>query len=743
MVLVLLWGSAAALKAQSGLRVADEVRVTEGGRPLPTAWGGGVNTPILSPVDLDDDGREDLVLYDKSSTSTHAYLRIGHPDTPRYAYAPHMDAWFPQHGDWALFRDYNGDGLPDLFSYTIAGSGVWKASRDSDGALSFEQVKDRLQHIDGGSPTVIFTSRADLPAIADLNGDGDLDLLTFGTFGGFIRYYENQSVENGWGLDSLIYDWVSACYGNWYEGSACKGGDLNTTCLTGGSASGEAERVHAGSTLAVLDPDLDGDHEVLLGDAGCNNVVMLRNGGGLGEAFDVTGQDTLWPLEDPVNLPTFLSPFVMDLNADGREDVLVGPTDFSEGRTVNQIIHYRDNGGPDSAEWTRMRDDFLVGDMIDVGINARPVFFDVDGDGLRDLLVGGGRRSVDTGGFASGLHYYRNVGVDTLAAFELVTRNYADTRALDRGNLAPCLGDLDGDGDLDLIIGDDRGFVHRYENTAASGGAANFVLQEYDWDVDLTDGVVASVGDNAAPFLFDVNRDGLLDLIVGERAGKLTYYRNFGTPSTPLFTLETDFWGAVDVRSGALGTGEAVPYLRINSINQLQLYVGALNGRIFRYSNLDGNLLGTFTLEDTAYLQLDIGASAAVAFEDLNGDDTLDVVLGGRRGGLVAYTGKNQPDAPPVGLASPLQGIQASFSVWPNPVASGSGLQWDAPSLAGSAYSAECYDAMGRRVLTRPFGHHQSRAGLMLPQLEAGLYVLVLRPETGGRALVRRVLLQH
>ncbi len=727
----LLAAFAGAAQAPANLRVATEIAVRVEGRTLPTAWGGGLNAPQFSPFDVDDDGRDDLVVYDRSSASTHVFLRTGPADTPRYAYAPALARAFPERGDWALYRDFDGDGLPDLYSYTTAGAGVWKAARAADGSLSFASVTDRLEYVDGASRVPVFISRADLPGIADINGDGDLDLYTFGTFGGFIRYFENLSVENGWGRDSLLFDWVSGCYGLWYEGAACAGGDLGVSCLTGGPAGeDEAQRVHAGSTIAVLDPDFDGTPDLLLGDAGCDNLVLLRNGG-TGPGGLITGQDTLWPAYDaPVAMPAFHAAFAVDLDEDGRGDVLAAPNDYGEARTLGQVWAYLDRGGPDSARFVRTDTALLVGDMIDEGAETRPVLFDADADGLPDLVVGYGGRRGDALG-TGGLALYRNVGTDSLAAFEHVTSDYAGCSALGRDFLAPTFGDLDGDGDADLVVGDGNGFLHRYENTAGPGAPAAFTLVAFEWDA-------AAVGEAATPVLFDVNRDGLPDLIVGERFGKLNYWRNFGTPSVAAFTLETTFWGAVDVRSGPLGTGNAVPWLRINELNQLELYVGSLEGTVHRYTNLDGNLLGTFTHADTAYLGLDAGFSAAVWLADLNGDDTLDVLLGGRRGGLQCFTGKGLPDAPPVGLGPSAEG-PAPWTLGPNPLPPGATLHWHAPALAGTAYTAEWYGPDGRALARRRFGPGAARASWTPPPGPAGACALVLRPE-GGAPLVRQVL---
>jgi hypothetical protein len=42
--------------------------------------------------------------------------------------------------------------------------------------------------------------RVDIPAVVDVNGDGDKDILRFSKPGGYVMYFENLSEETGHGL---------------------------------------------------------------------------------------------------------------------------------------------------------------------------------------------------------------------------------------------------------------------------------------------------------------------------------------------------------------------------------------------------------------------------------------------------------------------------------------------------------------------------------------------------------------
>ena len=54
-------------------------------------------------------------------------------------------------------------------------------------------------------------------------------------------------------------------------------------------------------------------------------------------------------------------------------------------------------------------------------------------------------------------------------------------------------------------------------------------------------------GSNSAPALTDVDGDGDLDLFIGESSGELNFYRNVGTPLAPSFELVSDRFGEIDV----------------------------------------------------------------------------------------------------------------------------------------------------------------------------------------------------
>jgi hypothetical protein len=161
---------------------------------------------------------------------------------------------------------------------------------------------------------------------------------------------------------------------------------------------------------------------------------------------------------------------------------------------------YATNG----TSWTRVE----WADLPDVGANAFPALGDLDGDGDRDAVVGHG------GGLVVA---FENAGTATTP--EWVRRPDWDC-PLDVGSrAAPALGDVDGDGRADLLVGSGGGDVVGFKNTGGSGGP---VWERTEaWDVPAID-------DETRPALGDVNHDGKLDLAIGTDGGAVALFLGNG-----------------------------------------------------------------------------------------------------------------------------------------------------------------------------------------------------------------------
>jgi hypothetical protein len=172
-------------------------------------------------------------------------------------------------------------------------------------------------------------------------------------------------------------------------------------------------------------------------------------------------------------------------------------------------------------------------DGIDVGGDA-PALGDLDGDGDLDLVMG-----ADDGS----LTYIENIGTPTAPAFVQRIGSANPFDDIDVGSYsAPSLGDLDGDGDLDLVVGESAGVLNYIENTGTPTAPA-FVQRT--GSANPFDGI--DVGGDSAPALGDLDGDGDLDLVLGEDnvldrygygndlVGGLAYIENIGTPTAPAF----------------------------------------------------------------------------------------------------------------------------------------------------------------------------------------------------------------
>ena len=165
--------------AQVQLFPVVNIPVFEGSNELFNAWCGGFNSPQFSPINLDDSGKIDLFVFDRNGIISIPFKYDQTALGSGFRYAPQYQVNFPAMSNFSLVRDYNKDGVPDLFTHTSAGMKVYRGVV-VNGYTKYVLEKSILEF--GSTNTNIWVNADDIPAVVDVNMDGDLDVLSFGIF---------------------------------------------------------------------------------------------------------------------------------------------------------------------------------------------------------------------------------------------------------------------------------------------------------------------------------------------------------------------------------------------------------------------------------------------------------------------------------------------------------------------------------------------------------------------------------
>jgi hypothetical protein len=296
--------------------------------------------------------------------------------------------------------------------------------------------------------------------------------------------------------------------------------------------------------------------------------------------------------------------------------------------------------------------------MLEFGEGAYPTTFDYDADGDLDLIVGNFGYYQPVSLYSSRLAVLQNVGTTTLPSFNLVNVDYMTLSTYNLKNMAPSFGDMDGDGDKDMIVGDITGKLTYFTNTAGAGNVANFTLT-----ADFTTGFISGidVGNNAYPQIIDVNKDGLIDLLVGEYDGSLNYYKNVGTVNAPVLSAVVTNFGGLKVNKPGYYEAHSTPFM-FDDNGSYKLMIGSDRGYLYMYGNIDGNLSGNFTLIDSTYNDIYEGEQMAPSLADFNADGKLDLVVGNYSGGLAYFKGVGT-----FGIEEN-SAVYSEMNLFPNPV---------------------------------------------------------------------------
>lgn len=645
------------------------IPVTVFGSLLKLPWAGGLNTPIFSEIDLNQDGIQDLFVFDKDGFRISTYINNGTTGQFDYAYAPEYIAKFPYLHDWAILADYDCDGNADIFTYSEQGGiMIYHNDYTPGNGLSFS-IYDSLLHTQYSTffNSNLFVASVNLPAIEDVDGDGDLDVLTISNSGNFVEFHRNSAMQNlgSCGIDSFFIDPV-LCWGHFglspFSNTAllnvCRpspllqGDDQNV--LNGYTFADVQRSMHSGSCLLAANWNGDSLMDILNGDILGNNLLYIENGGTPDSALMVSS-DSLFPsYNDAVNLVSFPHAHYFDVDNDGARDLVVSPCTPNNTENVDNVWFYKNFGTTDSSSFVKLKNTLFTDEMIELGSGANISLFDADGDGLQDILAGNYGYFSPFGYYQPRLAYFRNTGSATNPSYQLITSDYATLGNYFISAIYPTFADLDGDNDMDMLVGGEDGSLTLFTNNP-TGPVANFSFDTPNYqNID--------VANFAAPQLYDVNQDGKTDLLIGNQEGKIYYYENTGTISNPVFSLITANFGGVDVRQypNNINNGFSVP-LMSDSAGTLRLLVGSARGNIFYYDSINSNLTGNFHLVDSMYGKIYEPVRITMGMTDINNDGLPDLITGNQAGGMTVYT---QAAGSGVGM---VEEPTMQVGVYPNP----------------------------------------------------------------------------
>jgi hypothetical protein len=307
----------------------------------------------------------------------------------------------------------------------------------------------------------------------------------------------------------------------------------------------------------------------------------------------------------------------VDFDGDGDIDVFMGVIggSFNPVTTASDNFYFFERTSKDAMELRTKR--FLNG--IDLGSESVPAAGDLDGDGDLDLIVG---NKIDASNDAGRLTIFRNTGTKQSPSF----REEAPLKLVDAFHLAPTLGDLDGDRDLDLLVGTWNQDI-RYFRNQGTPKEAKFVE-------DPALAIKPPRASLASPTLADLDGDGDLDLLVGTATGAILHYRNDGTARSAKFVLVSEKLGDLSP-----GRRSRVTVTDLTGDGLVDLLVGRETGGIVMYRNAGTKSAPRF-VEDSSFT-LPLPPMSTPLLVDFDGDGKVEVLSGVVSGGLVYWKQSN------------------------------------------------------------------------------------------------------
>jgi hypothetical protein len=646
---------------------------------------GGFNNGLVAELDVNNDGLEDAILFDKDYGQSQVWVKT---TGGQYQYSPDLELALPKCKHMIRIADLNSDGKMDIFTCNESWSILIyrNITATSDETAKFEPVGYYIPELkehaifylsspsrDTTEPWAGYsrmgTASADYPYIGDVDGDGDVDLVYFDAFYGTYSLIKDTRAERGLNKDTFDFQVMDYCFGYFYENFEGKlvFGKCNFTAKL-------KPRHVSGSSTLMYDIDGDGDKELLSSSGVFDYITYTKNGKKeVSHYYDtMVSADTLFPSGNTrANQLFFPSISGLDYNDDGIIDFITTSAEFEKNQAQNNFFLYEGYKVGLEIKHKIATTNPFINTFADFGSYSAPGLLDIDGDGDLDLLVAA--QSNDNILRTNAIFkVYAFINEGTVKAPRFIEKLDFNLNISGQGITYPKIatGDLNNDGKEDILIGSNTGKLYFYQNNGNI--SFNLVDSTFISPLNIREWV-------AAPALFDYDGDGLLDIVVGYEKGNVGVFRNTGTATSPSFNLESK--NAWNVQSNKFLTninppafeysGFASPWVGdIDNDGKNELLLAGGGGEVYRY-NIDKMSLGDslprelnmfWTKYESDSAMAFFGGFATIAAGDIDGDSINEIFIGSKSGGLKVMSSKPFKSTINTGFAKSLK-----FIVFPNP----------------------------------------------------------------------------